>query len=413
MENNGTGSAMPVKASERYMILDILRGFALMGIAVANFPEFALYTFLPGEAVAAMPTAKADCVARWVHYMLIDGKFYTIFSLLFGIGFSIIISNAMCRGADGLKIFYRRMAILAAIGLLHLMLLWSGDILLLYALMGMLLPLFRNATDRIILSWAVAMLLLPVAVDTAAQLAGIYLSAPVVEMQQHCCSLYGITDANFAYWLRDAADYHAVHQFLVQGALVRVQEFIDGNRYFKVLGLLLIGYCIGRHRLYARLEEFRPLLRRLAVGCLAAGLPLSAIYAWSAVAGHPWGNACHSVLYVLSVYPTGMAYVALLCLTYLRVRGCIVFRMFAAPGCMALTCYIGQSVVGILIFYGIGLGLGASMGLVQVIAVAVATFVVQALLCAVWLRWFRFGPLEWIWRMLTYGKTFSLLKKEE
>ena len=108
-----------------------------------------------------------------------------------------------------------------------------------------------------------------------------------------------------------------------------------------------------------------------------------------------------------------MAYVALLCLTYLRVRGCIVFRMFAAPGRMALTCYIGQSVVGILIFYGIGLGLGASMGLVQVIAVAVATFVVQALLCAVWLRWFRFGPLEWIWRMLTYGKTFSLLKKEE
>ena len=413
MENNGTGSAMPVKASERYMILDILRGFALMGIAVANFPEFALYTFLPGEAVAAMPTAKANGVARWAHYTLIDGKFYTIFSLLFGIGFSIIISNAMRRGVDGLKIFYRRMAILAAIGLLHLMLLWSGDILLLYALMGMLLPLFRNATDCTILLWAVAMLLLPVAVDTATQLAGIYLSVSVVEMQQHCCSLYGITDANFDYWLRDAADYHAVHQFLMQGALVRVQEFIDGNRYFKVLGLFLIGYCIGRHRLYARLEEFRPLLRRLAVGCLAAGLPLSAIYAWSVVAGHPWGNACHSVLYVLSVYPTGMAYVALLCLAYLRVRGCIVFRMFAAPGRMALTCYIGQSVVGMLIFYGIGLGLGASMGLVQVIAVAVATFVVQALLCAVWLRWFRFGPLEWIWRMLTYGKTFSLLKKEE
>ena len=266
MENNGTGSAMPVKASERYMILDILRGFALMGIAVANFPEFALYTFLPGEAVAAMPTAKADCVARWVQYMLIDGKFYTIFSLLFGIGFSIIISNAMCRGADGLKIFYRRMAILAAIGLLHLMLLWSGDILLLYALMGMLLPLFRNATDRIILSWAVAMLLLPVAVDTAAQLAGIYLSAPVVEMQQHCCSLYGITDANFAYWLRDAADYHAVHQFLVQGALVRVQEFIDGNRYFKVLGLFLIGYCIGRHRLSAAFGCRMPCRRAAIVG---------------------------------------------------------------------------------------------------------------------------------------------------
>ena len=137
---------MPVMKKERFAILDILRGFALVGIAVANFPEFALFTFLKPDAVAAMPTAGADRWVRFLQYVFVDGKFYTIFSLLFGIGFSIIISNAMRRGASGFRVFYRRMAILLGFGFVHLMFIWSGDILMLYALMGMLLPLFRNCT---------------------------------------------------------------------------------------------------------------------------------------------------------------------------------------------------------------------------------------------------------------------------
>ena len=140
------GAAMPVRQKERFAILDILRGLALVGIAVANFPEFALYTFLKPEAAAAMPTASVDSVVRFLQYVFVDGKFYTIFSLLFGIGFSIIMANAERRGASGFRIFYRRMAVLLAIGFLHLMFIWSGDILMLYALMGMLLPLFRRAS---------------------------------------------------------------------------------------------------------------------------------------------------------------------------------------------------------------------------------------------------------------------------
>ena len=409
MVEGKNGEAMPVKASERYMILDILRGFALIGIALANFPEFSLYTFLHDDVAEAMPTAVADRVAHYFVSVFVEGKFYTIFSLLFGIGFSIIISNAMRRGANGLAIFYRRMVWLAVIGFLHLMLVWSGDILLLYALLGMLLPLFRNLSNRKLLAWAVAMLLLPVVVDTAAQLAGVYLSAPVVELQQHYCAKYGINDANFAYWLRDAADYRGVHEFLVQGALVRVQEFVDGNRYFKVFGLFLIGFCIGRNRLYARIGDYRPQLHKIALWGIVAGLPLSAVYAWSAVNGHPWGNACHSVLYLVSVYPVGFAYIAMLCLAYLQVSDGWAYRLLAAPGRMALTCYIGQSLIGMFLFYGIGLGFGTGVGLAYVLAIAAAVFAVEAVVCHLWLCCFRFGPLEWVWRMLTYGKVFSLL----
>lgn len=89
--------------------MDVLRGLALLGIALANFPEFSLYSFLSVEAADAMPTAGIDRVVHYLQYIFIDGKFYTIFSLLFGIGFSIIIANAMKRGANGFRIFYRRM----------------------------------------------------------------------------------------------------------------------------------------------------------------------------------------------------------------------------------------------------------------------------------------------------------------
>ena len=412
MESESTVShtAIPIKSSERHVILDVLRGLALSGIALANFPEFSLYSFLPVDAADAMPTAGIDRVVRYLQYIFIDGKFYTIFSLLFGIGFSIIIANAMKRGANGFRIFYRRMFVLLLMGFLHLMFLWSGDILMLYALLGMLLPLFRGASNKVLLRWAFALLAIPVAVDFVVELSGIYPSAPVVELQQFYCDKYGITDGNFAYWLRDAEHYVGTFEFLIQGALVRVQEFIDGNRYFKVMGLFLLGFYIGRNRLYADLNSRKPQLKHIVRYGFIVGLPLSLLYAWSAMNDRPWGLGIHAVLYFVSVFPLGFAYVAATCLCYFNHPQWKVFRFCAMPGRMALTNYIGQSVFGMLLFYGIGFGLGAGVGLVYVVLIAAGVWIVQALFSGIWLRYFQFGPLEWIWRMLTYGKVFKLVK---
>lgn len=406
-----TWGAMPVKASERYAILDILRGFALLGIVLANFPEFSLYTFLSPEAASSMPSAGADGVVRWLQGIFVDGKFYTIFSLLFGVGFSIILSNAQKRGANGIRIFYRRLSILLLIGFLHLMFIWSGDILMLYALMGMFLPLFRNMSDKGLLSCAAVLLLLPVLVDSVTEAAGLSLSAPAVSLQQKYCARYGITDENFAYWLRDAGSYREVFEFLVQGACVRMQEFIEGNRYFKVLGLFLIGFCIGRRRLYADIERYRPQLRRIAIAGLAIGLPCSALYVWGSLNSHPFGLGLHSLAYFASAYPLGFAYMALICLLYRSRPQLRCFRVLAAPGRMALTNYIFQSVFGMLIFYGIGLGFGASVGLSRVALVAFGVYLLQAAFSSFWISRFNFGPLEWLWRMLTYGRTFPLRRK--
>lgn len=402
---------MPVKQSERHAILDILRGLALFGIIIANFPEFGLYTFLKSEAAAAMPTAAIDHITRYLQYVFIDGKFYTLFSLLFGIGFSIIISNAVQKGVNGFAVFYRRMFVLLAIGFLHLMFIWSGDILMLYALLGMFLPLFRNASDKTLLTWAAVLLLLPVAVDASIEISGIYPSAPVVELQQYYCAKYGITDDNFAYWLRDAEDYGHVFEFLVQGAVVRMQEFIDGNRYFRVMGLFLLGFYIGRHRFYAELERYRSPLKRIFLYGCAWGLPLSLVYAWSYTHSHPCGLAIHSVLYTFSVFPLSFAYAAGICLLYLRHKEAQAFKLLAAPGRMALTNYIGQSVWGMVLFYGIGLGFGADTGLIYILLAAIGVYLIETLFSRLWLQHFRFGPLEWIWRMLTYGRFIRISQK--
>ena len=404
-------SLSPVKPSERYVILDALRGFALIGIILANYPEFSLYTFKTAEEAAAMPTAGIDRAVKFLQYVLVDGKFYTLFSLLFGIGFSIIISHAQAKGVAGFRLFYRRMAVLMLIGFVHLMFIWSGDILMLYALMGMALPLFRHMGDKALLRWAAFFLLLPVAVDAFTWLSGVSLSAPAVRAQWHYCRMYGITEENFGYWLRGADTYKEVFEFLVQGALVRVQEFIDGNRYFKVMGLFIVGFYIGRRNAY--LASHKDLLRRVARFGFMVGLPLSAVYAWSATSGHPFDTVGHSVLYLTSVYPLGFAYMAGLCLLFLRSKDAGIWRWLAAPGRMALTNYVGQSVAGMFLFYGIGMRLGAGIGLSATELIALGVFLLQTLASRFWLTFCQFGPLEWVWRMLNYGKTFSLFKSRK
>lgn len=405
------GEIAPVAAKKRHIFLDALRGFALLGVCLANYPEFSLYTFQPDDVAAAMPSAGVDRVVRFVMYVLVDGKFYTLFSLLFGVGFSIIIANAASRGADGMRIFYRRMLILALIGCTHLMLVWSGDILLLYALMGMILPLFRRWTDRRILTVAGVLLLVPVAIDLVCERCGVFAAAWPYGMWWDTAARYGITPENFGTWLRDAGSYTDVWHFLVQGAWERLYEFVDGNRYFKVLGLFMIGFVAGRHKIYADLRRFRPLLVRTAAWGLAAGLPLSVVYALSGTDGHPWGGAAHTALYTVSVYPLGLAYAALTGLLCMRFGRLAVWRWFAAPGRMALTCYVGQSLIGMLLFYGTGLGLGASLGLGATELVALGVFGFEIVFSRAWLSVFRFGPLEWVWRMLTYGKWLALLDR--
>ena len=381
---------------KRYVILDALRGFAILGIILANFPEFSLWTFSDPSGWTL-----TDKITRAVQTFLIDGKFYTLFSLLFGIGFSIQLSNAEGR----LRTFYRRMAVLLVIGLLHLFFLWSGDILMLYAVCGMLLPLFRKLPAREILLCAAGLLLLPVLLDA---LFGTSPADPLEREQWRICALYGITEANFGTWLSDAGSYREVLQFLHQGSVERMWEFVIGHRFFKVLGLFLIGFAAGREGIYADIKGYAPLLRRILLYGILLGIPVGFLYTWSSMAGYPLGRVAHGSFYLLSVYPMGFAYAAGFALLFERNAEASGWKLLSNPGRMACTNYLGQSVLGIVIFYGIGFGLGNRVGLLGTELIALGVYALQIAISCLWLRHFRFGPVEWIWRMLTYGQRLPL-----
>jgi uncharacterized protein len=303
------------------------------------------------------------------------------------------------------------MVLLALIGALHLLFIWSGDILLLYAIGGLLLTLFVGIKDRLLLWLAGALILLPVVLDALTEFCGIDFSTPFYEAWWREASAQGITEDNFAVWLRDADSYPQMFAFLCQGAYERIWEFVSGHRLPKVLGLFMLGYLIGKHRLYARLTEL-PLASFLR-WCTFPAMLMSGIYAWSATNGQPWGLTIHSLLYAVSVIPLAFCYVAAFCLLYIRNTGHLqpstFFTMMAAPGRMALTNYISQSLIGILLFYGLGFGLGTRFGLIYIEFAALIVFIVQIVLSRLWLHYFRFGPLEWLWRICTYGKYYPMI----
>ena len=392
----------PTTERQRHVILDALRGLALMGIALANFPEFALWTFLSSEQQAAMPTAYIDKIVRFLQYLVVDGKFYSIFSILFGIGFSLIMER------HGLRLFVRRMLILVIIGFLHLMFIWSGDILLLYAVGGLLLTLMIGLSDKSLFILALSLIMIPVGLDALIEFGGFNFPEPFYQAWWNKAEALGINEANFASWLRDANSYGQMFAFLVQGAYERLWEFVEGHRLPKVVGLFILGYLASKHRLYARLQDL-PLWKAL-YWSVSIGLPTSLLYAWSATSGHPWGLTVHSLLYAVSVIPLAIVFIIGVCLLYLQSPKSVVFRWLAAPGRMALSCYISHSLIGILLFYGLGFGLGTSLGLVYIELIALVVFFIQIIVCRIWLNYFRFGPLEWLWRMLTYGRYFPIIK---
>jgi uncharacterized protein len=392
----------PTTERQRHVILDALRGLALMGIALANFPEFALWTFLSSEQQAAMPTAYIDEIVRFLQYLVVDGKFYSIFSILFGIGFSLIMER------HGLRLFVRRMLILVIIGFLHLMFIWSGDILLLYAVGGLLLTLMIGLSDKSLFILALSLIMIPVGLDALIEFGGFDFPEPFYQAWWNKAEALGINEANFASWLRDANSYGQMFAFLIQGAYERLWEFVEGHRLPKVVGLFILGYLASKHRLYTRLQDLP--LRKALYWSVSIGLPTSLLYAWSATSGHPWGHTVHSLLYAVSVIPLAIVFIIGICLLYLQSPKSVVFRWLAAPGRMALSCYISHSLIGILLFYGLGFGLGTSLGLVYIELIALVVFFIQIIVCRIWLNYFRFGPLEWLWRMLTYGRYFPIIK---
>ena len=412
-ENYGKPLA-PVSPTERIASLDVLRGFALLGILIANMLHFSQPLEEEGWR-HGLWFGPLDRVADCVSLLLIEGKFYPLFSFLFGLGYAIQMDRASSRVLDPTSVYYRRLFILMGFGLAHGIFLWEGDVLFAYALCGFFLPLFRNRKSRTIAIWAAAIILLPALLSLAG---GVML-----------CLLWDQPEMAEAFQsaMADQENRHQLIRVFMNGSYPDVVSYRLSDMVFTMfqvlisapafLGLLLVGLLAGRSRLIVEVADHRRTFEKILMVCGAVGLAGNFIGAWlmmAASADEHWGLMLIGIG-IISIFGPVLtaAYIAGMVLLIDRRPSLPFLPPIAAVGRMALTNYLMQSLIATTIFYGYGLGLGGTVGRLGTIGIALLIFAAQILFSVLWLGFFRYGPVEWLWRSLTYGVRQAMIRERQ
>jgi uncharacterized protein len=401
----------PVAPSQRIQVIDIVRGFAIFGILLVNMAFFnhAIYALALN---LARPVDALDQLARWGITFFAEGKFYSIFAFLFGLGMMIQYRRAQERGTRFVPFFLRRMGVLLVIGLIHAYLFWIGDILILYALLGTLaLLLFRNRRPKTLLIWSIIFLIVPLIINAA--LLGL------VALARSTPDSAALVDAALAEQQRAYQALGArADQVYAGGTFAEItrQRVQDMNfiyftwpfMAFNVLAMLLLGVYAGARGIFDDIPRHLPLIRRLWLWGLIVGVIGNLAYVivgqsaersnpspqlLVALVGQTFGAPALSIFY--------MASLALLIQTA-RWEGRL--RPLASVGRMAISNYLLQTIICTTLFYGYGFGLYGRIGLASGVLLTIAIYALQIPLSGWWLRRFRFGPVEWLWRSLTYGE---------
>jgi uncharacterized protein len=360
--------------------------------------------------------ATVSGIERAVHWLvrfLAEGKFYSLFSFLFGLGFAMQLMRGEERGASVGWLYVRRLLVLLAIGLTHAYLIWTGDILTLYALLGFVLILFRRAKPRTLLIWAVILILLPVLF--------MGVSAFAIELgrqssPQAAAEINRMFEQQRASYL---ADIERAYRVYAQGNFIEITQqrayevtsFLLTSSIFmvpSVLAMFLVGLYFGRHRIFQNLDAHIAGFRKLMWWGLGVGVVGNLIYATLIPA-----LARSEPSMPLFIATLGQALGApMLCLFYVSAlvllhRSPIWQKRLdwlAPAGRLALTNYLGQSIICTLIFYGYGLGWFGQVSRATGVVLVIVIYIAQVLVSAWWVKRFRYGPAEWLWRSLTYLK---------
>ncbi len=399
----------PVSASERITTLDILRGFALGGILLVNMSFFTMPMMYAFGAVPAPGTALDKAVHAGIIF-LAQGKFYSLFSFLFGLGFSIQLARATARGASGAKFYARRIAVLLAIGLVHAFLIWSGDILILYALLGFPLILFRNRKPKALLIWALVLFLVPILLT--AGLAGALHMGKAFGPKDEILKDFAKRDADMAREVERAqrAYAHGSYPEMV-GQRAREVAFVYSWSFFfapNVLAMFLLGLWAGKVEIFRNVSAHLPFTRKVQGWGLVIGVVGNGVYTWSVLTGNPGfpdaKMAIGTLAFGFGAPALSMFYASTLTLLAQDPAWARRFVPLAALGRMALTNYLLQSIICTTIFYSYGAGLFGGVGFAAGLLFWIVIYVLQMPFSLWWLRRFQMGPAEWLWRTLAYGK---------
>lgn len=396
---------------ERLDHLDVLRGFALLGILLVNFQWFVR----PIQAIAlgAQPDlAGAGLLVDWLIKALAEGKFYALFSILFGAGFALMAGRAERRDAPFWGVYLRRLFLLLLFGIGHMLLVWAGDILVVYSLCALFMVLlFRKTPVQRLWKWALVFFIIPVAL--------IWLGALSIAATQFDTELHAGIMAEFAEDESRIRAELAVAATIIDegswqdnvGQRLRDAGFVLGSFLFwvpPVLGYFLLGRWLVVTERLTRPQEHHMFFRRWRSRGLLLGLPLALV--GTALIYH-----ANMMLPSLSVALGASLFLAgsvLLALGYLSIIILAAgrLRVLAPAGQMALSNYLSQSLFWTWMMYGHGLGLGPLLPRWSHLLLALAFFAVQLMISHWWMARYRFGPAEWLWRSLSYWQRQPMLR---
>ncbi len=399
----GKAQASPVERSERIGSIDVLRGFAVLGILLMNVQDFSMI-----GAAYFNPTAYGDLTGvNWVvwlgSHLFADMKFITLFSLLFGAGVVLFADRIEARGGSAVGIHYRRMFWLMLFGMIHGYLLWRGDILFAYAICGFLVFPLRHRSPVTLLVLG----LFIISVGSTINLLG-GMTEPKWSPEEREAMISDTWAPNEDDIARELAAYRGSYLEQMKDRVpdTASMQTITLLYYFlwRCGGLMLIGMALFKWGVLSAKLSAQRYLTMLLVG-LGIGIPLVGYgvhqniehhwaFGYSFFIGSQynyWGSLC-----------VAAAYIAIVMLLFQYAGSGRALAPLAATGRMAFTNYIMQSVICTTIFYGHGLGLYGSVERSGQIILVLAIWVFQIVMSTWWLARFRFGPLEWLWRCLTY-----------
>ena len=397
-----SASSLPVPG-ERIAVVDVLRAYSLFGIIVTH----SVTGFLAGQAPSEdfMLFGPVDRLVSHLEHFLTFGKFFTIFSFLFGLSFAIQMNNAAKKGVGFSGRFIWRLLVLALIALVHGAL-FTGDILIVYAFLGLLLIPFRRLKTRTLLIIALLLVLnIPTLLLGMAQLN----AHPTPEQIARGAELQAqfTQAAQRAFEIKQSGTLaELAHINLTNGMISKIFFMIFTGRLWITFGLFLLGMCAGRLEIFKDTEANRRFFRRLLWPTAAVALVTTVVEIV-----RPSGYQLKSALDLLSVFSFTLQqvslsafYVAAVTLLYWRRPTKGLLPALAPLGRMGLTTYLGQSAFGILLFYGLGFGMLGKLGVAAAVGAAIAFYILQIFLARAWMKRFTLGPVEWLWRSLTYFK---------
>jgi uncharacterized protein len=400
----------PISSPQRLDLVDALRGFAILGILMVNMPAM----FTPGVKVIMLPTLGNGTLEVLAHSFIaffFTGKFFVLFSLLFGFGFYVFLHKEDKPTPQTVMSFQKRLLWLMLFGVLHVTLLWEGDILIFYALFGFLLLLFRKSSTKKISTWIFIFLLFPILFIGLISLLPVFFASNPQAMEAYTQGnqkqLADTMDLiQRAYTIYSTGNYaELIAMNWEQWFFVLIGIFVF---YPTCMAMFLLGLMMGRKGLFKNAAAYLPFYRKLFWMSLIIGIPLNALLLLTITKASPGAIDHWALLSRTAGIFGGVAflctYVSGFILLYQAGKLSRVFSWFSAVGRMALTNYLTHSLIALILFRSIGFGWYGKPEVWQGILLTLLIFGLQILFSKWWLGKFRFGPMEWLWRTLTYGQ---------